>query len=71
MPARTTPVTVPTPWMTKREAAVYLRISVETLDRWQERGVVVYHKVGALQSVRLKREELDALHQRVERERES
>jgi predicted site-specific integrase-resolvase len=32
-----------TPWYTREEAAQYLRMSVDTLDRWQRDGVVERH----------------------------
>lgn len=68
MPARTAPPPAHTPWLTKREAAAYLRISVDTLNRWEDAGKVTFHKVADLQSVRLNRDELDALMRAVERD---
>jgi excisionase family DNA binding protein len=56
-----TTATVQTPWLTRREAAEYVRVSLETFDRWVAAGRVRKHKVADIQSVRFHREELDAL----------
>jgi excisionase family DNA binding protein len=60
-PMTTATTGVQTPWLTRREAAEYVRVSLETFDRWVAAGKVRKHKVADIQSVRFHREELDAL----------
>lgn len=52
---------VQTPWLTRREAAAYVRVSLETFDRWVKERDVPKHKAAGTQSVRFRREDLDAL----------
>lgn len=49
------------PNMTKAEAAAYMRVTPRTIDRWAAAGRIKRYRVGASQSVRFKRAELDAL----------
>jgi excisionase family DNA binding protein len=49
-----------TVWMTRREAAAYLKISVRTLDAWRRAGRVRPHKVEGLRTVRYSQQDLDA-----------
>jgi len=49
------------PWMTKAEAAVYLRVSEATVGRWAREGHLTTHKVAGTQSVRYPRAEVEAL----------
>ena len=53
------------PWYTKGEACAYLRISMDTLDRWISDGTVAVHKVRGRQSVRIHRDDMDAALKRV------
>ena len=46
-------------FMTKAEAASYLRISIRTLDRWREESRVRTYRFGDL--VRLRRSEVHSL----------
>lgn len=50
-----------TPWMTKAEAAEYTRVVVDTIDRWVREEKITRYKIGDSQSVRFRRDELDAL----------
>ena len=63
--------TVATPWLTRREAAAYVRVSLETFDRWVKDGRITRHKVEGLQSVRFHTDHLDALMVPVPREETS
>jgi|tagenome__1003787_1003787.scaffolds.fasta_scaffold20988194_9 excisionase family DNA binding protein len=58
-------IDVPTPWYTKVEACQYLRVSLETLDRYVADGILVIHKVRGRQTVRLHRDDLDAALERI------
>lgn len=54
------------PWLTRAEAASYLRISTATVDRLASSGKITRHRIagvpaGGNRSVRFRREELDAL----------
>lgn len=49
------------PWMTRAEAAEYLRVGERTIDRWVLEGRITRHKIDGLQSVRFRRAELDGL----------
>lgn len=49
------------PWLTKAEAAEHMRVSPRTIDAWAEAGRITRHRVEGLQSVRFRRDELDAL----------
>lgn len=57
----TTAPAVDTPWMTRREAAAYCRVSLETFDRWVKDSAVPKRKAAGTQSVRFHRDDLDAL----------
>lgn len=50
--------TAPRVWLNRREAADYIGVSVNTLDRYVKSGRVPAHRLGA--AVRLHRAELDA-----------
>jgi excisionase family DNA binding protein len=54
--------------MTKREAAAYMKVSVDTLNRWQRDGLITFYKVGELQTVRFKITDLDQLRKVADRE---
>lgn len=56
--------TYPT-WLTKEEAAEFLRVRPRTIDRWVAEGLITKHRIADLQSVRFSREELEALVQPV------
>lgn len=49
------------PWMTRAEAAAYLRVVERTIDRYAEAGRLKRHRVEGLQSVRFSRAEVVAL----------
>lgn len=51
-------------YMTKAEAAEYLRCSPATVDRWIRDGHLNRYKVGPTQSVRLRSTEVKALIQK-------
>ena len=51
------------PWLTKAEAAAYMRVEPRTIDRWVRAGRLTRHRVQGVQSVRFARAELDALVQ--------
>jgi excisionase family DNA binding protein len=53
--------TTPSPWLTKAEAAEYMRCSPRTIDAWANAGRITRHRVAGLQSVRFRRDELDSL----------
>lgn len=48
-------------WLTRAEAAVHARVHVRTIDKWVVDGRLTKYTVKGLQSVRFKREEIDAL----------
>lgn len=50
-----------TPWMTREEAATYLRVSTSTLDRYVREGKLARHRLAGTRSARFHKEELDAL----------
>lgn len=47
------------PWLTKAEAAAYMRVVPRTIDRWVESGRITRYRVGT--QVRFKRAELEQL----------
>jgi len=51
----------PTRWLTRHEAAAYLRCTPATLDRWVRRNLVTRHKVGDTNATRYDVVELDRL----------
>jgi excisionase family DNA binding protein len=57
-------------WMTRREAADYLRISVRTLDAWAATGRVVFYRVRIPETrkamVRYRMQDLAELLERAE-----
>jgi excisionase family DNA binding protein len=55
--------TTPSPWLTKAEAAEYMRVDPRTIDRWAATGRLTKHRVAGVQSVRFSRDELDRLVQ--------
>lgn len=52
-----------TSWLTKLEAAEYLRVRPRTIDRWVAEGRLTRYKLKGLQSVRFDRAELDRMIQ--------
>lgn len=52
-------IAMTSPWMTREEAAEYLRCSVPTIDRYARSGLLPKHRLG--RAVLFKKEELDAL----------
>lgn len=48
-------------WLTKSEAAGYLRVGSRTIDRYVDQGRITRYRIGDLRTVRFDREELDAL----------
>lgn len=55
-----------TPWLTRVEAAAYLRVSTVKIDRLARRGSLTRYRLkdtpaGSPGSVRFRREELDSL----------
>lgn len=48
-------------WLTVEEAADRLRVSTATVRRWIRHGKLTKHTVAGLQSVRIRRSEVDAL----------
>jgi excisionase family DNA binding protein len=57
----TPPGGISSPWMTREEAAEYLRVSPFTLDRWVRQGRLQRHRIDGLRSARFRQSELDAL----------
>lgn len=57
---------VASPWYRKDEACTYLRISMDTLDRYIASGIVIVHKVEGRQTVRIHRDDLDAALKRID-----
>lgn len=49
------------PWMTKAEAAAYMRVDTRTIDRWVRDGKLTRHRVSGIQSVRFARADLEGL----------
>lgn len=49
------------PWMTRSEAATYLRVSPATVDRWARESRLRAYKVAGTQSVRFSVAEIEAL----------
>jgi excisionase family DNA binding protein len=50
-----------TRWLTRKEAAAYLRCDPTTLDRWVKRGLLTRHRVGDTRATRYSVTECDAL----------
>jgi len=59
-------MTTPT-WMTKAQAAAHLGCSAATIDRYAREGKLTRHKLAGTQSVRFRRDELDALLEPIDR----
>jgi|WetSurMetagenome_2_1015567.scaffolds.fasta_scaffold15171_2 excisionase family DNA binding protein len=53
-------MTVDTEWMTREEAAAYLRVHPATLDRYVRLKIVKRYQVRGLDKRRFRREDLDA-----------
>lgn len=66
----TATASVTTPWLTRREAAEYCRVSLETFDRWVKERPEIKRKAAGTQSVRFHRDDLDALMIPVQPERD-
>lgn len=69
--AQTGAVMTESPWLTRTEAAAYLRISPLTFDRWLRERRVKRYKVAGQQSIRFLRSDLDALMTPVEEDEPS
>ena len=39
---------IPAPYLTRGEAATYLRVSLSTIARWVRDGVIPHHKFGGV-----------------------
>jgi excisionase family DNA binding protein len=52
---------VESPWMTRAEAAAYLRVGERTIDRYAEASKLTKHRVEGVQSVRFARSEVEGL----------
>lgn len=49
-------------WLTRAEAAQYLRVSPRTIDRWAKTGIITRHLVaGVARSSRYLRKELEQM----------
>lgn len=49
-------------WLTRQEAALYMAVSLDKIDRLREEGsITTYRASGTSRSVRLKKTELDDL----------
>jgi excisionase family DNA binding protein len=61
--SETTIAAFESPWMTRAEAAAYLRVGERTIDRYAEgeKPKLRKHRVEGVQSVRFKRAEVEAL----------
>ncbi len=49
------------PWLTREEAADYMRVSPYTIDRWVRDERLPRHRIDGIRSARFRRDELDAL----------
>lgn len=49
------------PWLTRKEAAEYARVTTGTIDRWARHGDLTRHHPKGTRSVRFHRDELDRL----------
>jgi excisionase family DNA binding protein len=55
-------IVMPTTWMTRKEAALYLRTTTKTLDRLTAAGQITKHYLaGSKVLPRFRKDELDAL----------
>lgn len=45
-------------YLTREEAAEFLRVSVDTIDRWAASGTIRKHQIKGIRSVRFIRSEL-------------
>lgn len=54
-------MTITSPWLTREEAAAYLKVNERTLDRYRQDGHVQAHKLAGTQSIRYRRDDLDAM----------
>lgn len=52
---------MPSPWLTREEAADYARVSVGTIDRWARERKLPRHRVEGTRSVRFHTDDLDKL----------
>jgi excisionase family DNA binding protein len=52
---------IETPWMTRKDAALYMRVSVQTIDRWARDGMITRYSLPGGADYRYRRDELDAL----------
>ena len=51
----------PSPWVTKQEAAEYLRCTPHTIDGYAKQGLLQRYHVAGWKTTRFKRADLDAL----------
>ena len=49
------------PWMTRKEAAEYAKVTERTIDRWRDGGLLRSGQPNALGAVRIHKEDLDRL----------
>jgi excisionase family DNA binding protein len=52
---------IDSPWLTREEAAAYLKINERTLDRYRSAGQIQAHKLAGTQSIRYRQDELDGM----------
>lgn len=50
-------------WMTRQEAAEAARVNPRTIDRWATEGRITRYRADGMQSVRFRRDEIDAMFQ--------
>jgi excisionase family DNA binding protein len=53
--------TLKSPWMSKAEATAYLGVSDWSIDRYVKSGQLTRYKLGGTQTVRFRREDIEAL----------
>jgi excisionase family DNA binding protein len=53
--------TIVRPWLTADEASEYLQVTVRTLDRYREAGLLPAYRLGGKRAVRFRTSDLDAL----------
>jgi excisionase family DNA binding protein len=61
MPAQT----IASPWITLAEAAEYLRVTTRAIRRWIAEGKLNAYKLAGGHTVRLRRDEVEALLERM------
>lgn len=48
-------------WLTRKEAAAFLRVHPKTIDRLRKQNLLKSYKINGTSCLRFKREDLDAL----------